>query len=300
MAPFAYTAKNKGKDIRGRLIAGLNLWLHVPPDAVQCIVDIVAGLHAASLMLDDIEDNSDTRRGQPAAHIVYGVPQTMNAGNYACAKVYADVKQLESFRTTKETSLEDILTEELLSLFRGQGLDIHWRDTHKCPTEEEYVRMINGKASGLLRLAACLMMACGTNNTDGDYVPLMNLIGIFGQIRDDFMNIYSTEYTNTKGFADDISEGKYSFPMIHGIRSSGEDKTLEDILRQRPTTPTLKVKAIDRLTTVTKSYDYTLEVMQKLEDQTNAEIRRLGGNEILETLINWLHVDPSKVERPRV
>ena len=78
-----------------------------------------------------------------------------------------------------------------------------------------------------------------------DYVALMNLVGIFGQIRDDFMNIYSTEvslqpvgyqqsgadppsqYTNTKGFADDISEGKYSFPMIHGIKASAGDNTLE-------------------------------------------------------------------------
>ncbi|KAI4523480.1 terpenoid synthase [Schizophyllum commune Loenen D] len=300
MAPFAYTAQHKGKDIRGRLIAGLNLWLNAPPDAVQAVAQVVAGLHAASLMLDDIEDNSDTRRGQPAAHIVYGIPQTMNAGNYACAKVYADVKKLYPFLTAKTPRLEDILTEELLSLFRGQGLDILWRDTHRCPTEEEYVRMINGKASGLLRLAARLLKACGTTNTDRDYVPLMNLVGIFGQIRDDFMNIYSTEYTNTKGFADDISEGKYSFPMIHGIQASAGDHTLEDILKQRPTTPTLKVKAIDHLTDVTKSYGYTVDVMQKLEDQTRAEIKRLGGNEILEKLVDYLHVDPSRIERPRV
>ncbi|KAL1698621.1 isoprenoid synthase domain-containing protein [Schizophyllum commune] len=300
MAPFAYTAQHKGKDIRGRLIAGLNLWLNAPPGAVLAVAEIVAGLHAASLMLDDIEDNSDTRRGQPAAHIVYGVPQTMNAGNYACAKVYADLKKLYPFRTADAPTLEDILTKELMTLFRGQGLDILWRDTHRCPTEEEYVRMINGKASGLLRLAARLLRACGTTNTDRDYVPLMNLVGIFGQIRDDFMNIYSTEYTNTKGFADDISEGKYSFPMIHGIKTSAGDSALEDILKQRPTTPTLKVKAIDYLTDVTKSYDYTVEVMQKLEDQTRAEIKRLGGNEILETLVDYLHVDPSKIERPRV
>ena len=50
MAPFAYTAQHKGKDIRGRLIAGLNLWLNAPPDAVQAVAQVVAGLHAASLM----------------------------------------------------------------------------------------------------------------------------------------------------------------------------------------------------------------------------------------------------------
>ena len=47
-----------------------------------------------------------------AAHIVYGIPQTMNAGNYACAKVYADVKKLYPFLTAKTPRLEDILTGE--------------------------------------------------------------------------------------------------------------------------------------------------------------------------------------------
>ncbi|TRM64632.1 isoprenoid synthase domain-containing protein [Schizophyllum amplum] len=295
MQPFAYTAAHKGKDIRGKLIAGLNLWLGVPPQAALLVTQIVADLHAASLMLDDIEDNSDMRRGQPAAHIVYGIPQTMNAANYACSKAYADLAKLRPFCTVKSPSLEDILTDEFLSLMRGQGLDILWRDTHRCPSEEEYLRMINGKASGMLRLGARLMMACATANMDKDYSPLMNLIGIYGQIRDDFMNLYSTEYTETKGFADDISEGKYSFPMIHGIQANVQDPLLPDILKARPSTPTLKRKAIDHLRTTTKSYDYTLVVMQKLEQQTYAEIERLGGNEILEMLMGFLHVDASKL-----
>src|SRR6188768_1915933 len=42
---------------------------------------------------------------------------------------------------------ETRLTDELLNLHRGQGLDLFWRDSLQCPTEEEYVDMVNGSAS---------------------------------------------------------------------------------------------------------------------------------------------------------
>jgi len=46
------------------------------------IKQIVGFLHNASLLIDDIEDDSKLRRGKPVAHMVYGVPQTLNCANY--------------------------------------------------------------------------------------------------------------------------------------------------------------------------------------------------------------------------
>lgn len=51
-----------------------------------------------------------------------------------------------------------------------------------------------------------------------DYVPLVNLISLLFQIRDDYMNLQSTEYGDNKGFCEDLTEGKFSFPVIHGVR----------------------------------------------------------------------------------
>ena len=79
-----------------------------------------------------------------------------------------------------------------------------------------------------------------------DYIPLVNLIGVFFQIRDDLMNLQSTEvsttslypktipayflrssqYTNNKGFAEDLSEGKFSFPIIHGIHANPSSRQI--------------------------------------------------------------------------
>lgn len=68
-----------------------------------------------------------------------------------------------------------------------------------------------------------------------------------------------------------------------------------DVLQKRPTTPTLKVHTISYLRDQTKSFEYTLSVLEKLEMQTRGEIQRLGGNLALEKLLDLLHVDPAEI-----
>ncbi|KAF9449268.1 terpenoid synthase [Macrolepiota fuliginosa MF-IS2] len=292
LEPFTYTTANPGKEIRGKLIEAFNLWLKVPPEELSVIAKIVNMLHTASLMVDDIEDDSQLRRGQPVAHKIYGIPQTINSANYAYFLAYQQLFALR--QNSKASDLDALVTSELLSLHRGQGLEILWRDSLRCPTEDEYIQMVNNKTGGLLRIGIRLMMACATENTDIDYIPLVNLIGIFFQIRDDLMNLQSTEYTTNKGFAEDLTEGKFSFPVVHGIHTDNSNRQVLNVLQKRPTTPTLKIHTISYLRDQTKSFEYTLSVLENLEAQTRREIKRLGGSGPLEKLMDLLHVDPAK------
>jgi geranylgeranyl diphosphate synthase type 3 len=52
-----------------------------------------------------------------------------------------------------------IFTEELLNLHRGQGMELHWRDSLQCPSEADYLEMVDNKTGGLFRLAIKLMQA---------------------------------------------------------------------------------------------------------------------------------------------
>ncbi|KAJ7895357.1 isoprenoid synthase domain-containing protein [Mycena leptocephala] len=311
LKPFTYLTSNPGKEILDRLIAAFNTWMEVPDEACAVISKVVNMLHNASLMIDDIEDNSPLRRGKPVAHSIFGVPQTINAANYVYFLAYKDLLDLKHSRLVGK-ELMGMVTEELLFLHRGQGLDLLWRDSLQCPTEEEYIHMVRDKTAGLLRIAVKLMMACAMINVDvsvaslfafldnnyevdRDYVPLMNLIGIFYQIRDDLMNLQSPAYSSTKGFAEDLTEGKFSFPIIHGVYADTSDRRILDVLTQRPTTPTLKIPVIEYLKTNTRSFDYTVGVLAKLENQARAEIARLGGNDGLEKIIDALHVDSASL-----
>jgi len=134
------------------------------------------------------------------------------------------------------------------------------------------------------------MMGCARSNVGIDYVPLVNILGVFFQIRDDLMNLDSSEYSAKKGFAEDLTEGKFSFPIIHAINADSECNLIPSVLRRRPTTPTLKMYAINYLRDKTMSFHYSRSVLSALEEQMRKEISRLGGNEALVRIIDRLSV----------
>ncbi|KAI0740661.1 terpenoid synthase [Earliella scabrosa] len=304
LEPFTHIYSVPGKEIRGQMIEAFNMWLNVPEDKLKVISKVVSMLHTASLLVDDIEDDAQLRRGVPVAHKIYGIPQTINSANYVYFLAYQELFSLRSGigvdsdlppdapkRIVPFNELDRIVTAELLSLHRGQGLELLWRDSLQCPTEEEYVAMVNHKTGGLFRVAIKLMMACSTTNIDVDFVPLVNLFGVYFQIRDDYMNLQSTQYTANKGFAEDLTEGKFSFPIVHGVRADTSNRQILNVLQKRPTTPTLKTHVISYLRDHTKSFDYTLGIMNDLETQIKAEITSLGGNPTLEKIMQALHVE---------
>lgn len=89
LTPVAEMVSNPGKQVRGRLVS---LCCRLASDKVLPLVaarkncrlfaNLVECIHAASLIVDDIEDNSPQRRGRPALHVRYGMPIALNAGNW--------------------------------------------------------------------------------------------------------------------------------------------------------------------------------------------------------------------------
>ncbi|KAF7326754.1 Terpenoid synthase [Mycena venus] len=291
--PFAYTASRPGKGVRARLFSAFNVWMNVPQAEIEIIEKVVCMLHDASLMLDDIEDNSQLRRGRPAAHTVYGIPRTINAATYVHTMVYQELLHMKSSHS-EYSDLVMILTAELDCLHHGQGLDIIWRDSFHCPTEAEYMHMVKNKTGGLLRMGGTPydgVLNHKQRHVSRDYVTLVDLIGAHYQIRDDYMNLLSPDYSANKGFAEDIEEGKFSFPIIHGVHTNTSNQLILDVLKSRPATLTLKTQIIGYLQHETKSFNYTVAVLDALEVEINNTIRNLGGNAELSEIVKGLHVD---------
>lgn len=76
----------------------MNIWFNVPPHETAVIKRVVSLLHGASLMLDDIQDSSELRRGKPAAHMVFGTMQTINSAGYRFLDALSEVRKLGSER----------------------------------------------------------------------------------------------------------------------------------------------------------------------------------------------------------
>lgn len=115
-----------------------------------------------------------------------------------------------------------VYTEQLLELHRGQGMEIYWRDNFTCPTESDYKLMTIRKTGGLFMLAIRLMQLFSENKED--FSKLTSILGLYFQIRDDYCNLTSKEYSEGKSFCEDLTEGKFSFPIIHAINIQKEDR----------------------------------------------------------------------------
>lgn len=286
---FRYINSVPGKDVRGKLIDCFQLWLKVEStEILDSIKDIVGDLHNASLLIDDIEDNSKLRRGNPVAHSIFGIPQVINCSNY----VY--FLALEKVHALNSPTAMQVFVGELLNLHRGQGHDIAWRDSIRCPTEGEYLTMVQDKTGGLFRLAVGLMQCFATTHRDTDFSNLVNNLAMYFQIRDDFINLADEEYMKSKSFCEDLTEGKFSFPIIHAIRSDESDTRILSILKQRPDDVDVKRYA-QVLLKDSGSLDYTREKCSALKRDVVAEIGNLGGNPPLLKVLDMLDVQLEKM-----
>ncbi|KAG5266882.1 hypothetical protein AALO_G00237320 [Alosa alosa] len=276
LEPYKYLLQLPGKQVRTKLSQAFNHWLNVPEDKLQVIIEVTEMLHNASLLIDDIEDSSKLRRGFPVAHSIYGIPSVINSANY----VY--FLGLEKVLTLEHPEAVRVFTRQLLELHRGQGLDIHWRDTYTCPTEAEYRGMVLQKTGGLFGLAVGLMQLF--SEWRHDLKPLLDTLGLYFQIRDDYANLASAEYSENKSFCEDLTEGKFSFPTIHAIWTCPESRQVQNILRQRTENVDIKRYCVDHLEKV-GSFAYTRQTLRDLEAEAYRLIRDLGGNPELEALV---------------
>eukprot|EP00038_Savillea_parva_P026444 m.54149 g.54149 ORF g.54149 m.54149 type:complete len:311 (-) comp7508_c0_seq3:236-1168(-) len=242
---------------------------------LDVIKEVTKLLHNASLLIDDIQDNSKLRRGNPVAHAVFGVATTINSANY----VYFHC--LDKVAALGDAKAVEVFTRQLLELHRGQGMDIYWRDAVVCPSEDQYRQMVLRKTGGLFGLAVELMALYSECTVD--FKPLLDILGLHFQIRDDYANLLSDEYAMNKSFAEDFTEGKFSFPIIHSIKATPKNHTVINILRQRTDDVDLKNFAVSCIRK-TGSFEYTERVLRDLETQGLAEIERLGGNAMLVAL----------------
>ncbi|XP_017091031.1 terpene synthase isoform X2 [Drosophila bipectinata] len=267
LQPFTYIQQIPGKQFRSELALAFNHWLLIPAEKLAQIGDIVQMLHNSSLL------------GVPVAHSIYGVASTINAANYALFLALEKVQQLGHPEATK------VYTEQLLELHRGQGMEIYWRDSFTCPSESDYKLMTVRKTGGLFMLAIRLMQLFSTNKED--YSKLTAILGLYFQIRDDYCNLSLKEYTENKSFAEDLTEGKFGFPVIHAVRSQKQDKQVLHILRQRTHDIEVKKYCISLLEKL-GSFQYTRKVLETLDAEARAEVARLGSNPYMDRLLNKL------------
>ena len=163
--------------------------------------------------------------------------------------------------------------------------------------------MIDYKTGGLFNLVARLMRAEGQRKSD--HLPIdrmMMLLGRYFQIRDDYQNLESADYTAAKGFCEDLDEGKFSLALIHTLQKAPghEQLLLRDILQQHKQSSSgmsFEMKSIVLgMIQEAGSLDYVKKVLKDLQDAIDIEIKKVEEasgvvNYVLRLLVERLRIE---------
>lgn len=209
-------------------------------------------IHNGTLIHDDMEDNSETRRGSPAVHIKYGADIALNLGDFMF--FLPMIALLDSDKVGRESKIKilEVYHRGMLKLSIGQATDIAWHRSMIGPekvTEDQYLQMAYSKTGVLAGMAARMGAAvCGADskmiNALGDFGAT---IGVAFQLQDDVLNIEESELSKLKGgIGDDITEGKVTLLTIKTLEKAdkADKKRLSDILKMHSSDPEIIKEAV--------------------------------------------------------
>ena len=194
-------------------------------------------LHNFSLVHDDIEDNSATRRGRPAVWKVWGIPQAINAGDGLLALTHLALGELTNQGVPPAQAVEAIRAFDAacVALTEGQFLDMSF-EARVDVTLEEYLHMIQGKTAALICVACQLgaLIAGAPPETVAHYTRFGEHLGMAFQIQDDWLGVWGEEAVTGKPVGDDIRERKKNYPVVYALEqlASVGDPRLANLYRR--------------------------------------------------------------------
>ena len=212
-----------GKRWRPALFLLVSEALGADPEKVMDFVIVPELAHNGSIMIDDIEDMGEMRRGKPCTHKLFGTDTAINAGNFMYflpALVF--IKNRETFDQKTLVRAQDIFMQEMVNIHLGQAMDIWWHKGHaKGLSEDQYMQMCAYKTGTLARLAARLAVALagGTPEQEEKIGHFAESLGVGFQIQDDVLSASGGEFSRKKGFGDDITEGKRTLIVLHALKN---------------------------------------------------------------------------------
>ncbi len=279
-----YFLEAKGKQIRPRLvILSSKLFGQISRATLDAAVAVEL-LHSASLIHDDVVDESPARRGRRSVNSIWDNRVSVLVGDYfvSCA--------LKAAIATGDTSIINIIAELGKELARGEIDQIETADSHTID-EERYFNVINQKTASLF--SSCMKMGAISNGASEREVEILSTfgekLGLCFQIKDDIFDYFTNEKLG-KPTGSDLAEGKVSLPLIYAIRT-GNDRENSD-MRALLSKERLTQGEIATLIEYAKKMggiEYAEETMKRLEAEAIAELAPFGKNEITDSLINILH-----------
>ena len=209
-----------GKRVRPLLtVAAARLCGYQGDDHIK-LAATVEFIHTATLLHDDVVDESAQRRGRPTANLLWDNQSSVLVGDYLFARSFQLMVECGSLR------ILDILSGAAATIAEGEVLQLT-AARNLATTEETYLKVVRGKTAALFQ-AACESGAVVAGASE-DHVSALaefgDAMGISFQIMDDWLDYGGAGDAIGKDLGDDFREGKLTLPVIRALtRSNSEER----------------------------------------------------------------------------
>ncbi|CUS78431.1 octaprenyl-diphosphate synthase [Candidatus Kryptonium thompsonii] len=262
-----YILRQKGKRIRPTLVFLSAKLVGDINESTFHAATLVELLHTATLIHDDVVDESDMRRGFPSLNSIWGNKVAVLVGDFFLAQgLLLSLKH-------KEYRFLHITSEAVRRMSEGELLEIQTSRSNDID-EEVYFRIISDKTASLIS-ACCELGAASTTDDEVVLYKLKNFgenLGIAFQLRDDLLDYMGETSITGKPVASDIRDGKITLPLIYALKNSSrkESRRVMKIIKNNP-----RNKDIFYVIDFVKSYggiDYTLKVAEEYLERAKSLI----------------------------
>jgi octaprenyl-diphosphate synthase len=242
------------------------------------LATIIEFIHTATLLHDDVVDNSDMRRGRETANSLWGNEASVLVGDFLYTRSFEMMVEMESMRLMKVLShTTNVIAEgEVLQLLNCNDADT---------TEQRYLEVIHHKTAKLFEAAGLLGAVISEKNTHIEQAMAsyaMHLGSAF-QLVDDLLDYSESSETIGKNIGDDLAEGKPTLPLIFAMKNGTEQQGL--LIREAIENGQRdKINNIIEIIASTGAIDYTFKAAEKEVSQAKQALSILADSPYKEAL----------------
>ena len=242
-------------------------------DKHQLLAAIVEFIHTATLLHDDVVDESDMRRGQETANAMFGNAASVLVGDFLYSRAFEMMVDVNSMRVM------EIMAQTTNVIAEGEVMQLI--NVHDAETSEaRYREVIHCKTAKLFEAATRLgAVLCDRPQEEEDAIARYGMhLGAAFQLIDDVLDYSSNSDDMGKNVGDDLAEGKPTLPLIYAMKqgSNGQAAVIRKAIEQGGYDMIDEVQAIIK---DTGALEYTRAVAQEESDRAIKQLAHLPASE---------------------
>lgn len=280
---LAYVGKRQGKMMRPILVLLVAREVGEVSEASLRAAVTLELLHTASLVHDDVVDESNRRRGQASVNAVFDNKVAVLVGDYLLSS------SLHQAALTGSLRCVELIAELGRTLSEGEVFQLS-NIRNEALSEEAYFRIIRGKTAALF--STCAELGAITAGADDALVQAARSfgenVGVCFQIRDDIFDYYEDTRIG-KPTGNDMREGKLTLPVLHALDRAGDEEMLA--LARRVKAHEATDEEIARLVAFTKQQggiEYAQRMMERFRDAATRDLEAFSEPQVRKSLQDYL------------